>query len=309
MSQDDNEAAAPVRRSYLLRHWRGELSLPVAYWINGWLGDIPIILLATGAGLLIRVPALVKPALAAGMAVWVLAFLVSIWQLVGIWRSAGRHVGRGGRKIWAVLGQVSVGLGAVMLAAQLVTSAIPQMLELGRIWAGDAALAEHQIRVLPGGRDLFYSGAITYGVSEEVRRALDAAPGVTVIHLSSRGGRLVEAQHLHDLIAERGLATYVGQFCVSACTSAFMGGRERWLAPGARLGFHQASTPGGLSIATVLEVAAEKQALIRSGVSQAFAARAFDAPPSAMWYPSAPELLAARVVTGIAPPGQFASER
>jgi hypothetical protein len=309
MSQNENEATVPVRRSYFLRHWRGELSLPVAYWINGWLGDIPVILLATGAGLLIRVPALVKIALAAAMAVWVLAFLVSIWQLVGIWRSAGRHVGRGGRKVWAILAQVSVGLGTAMLAAQLVTSAIPQMLELGRIWAGDAELAEHEIRLLPGGRELSYSGAITYGVTEEVRRALDAAPGVRVIHLDSRGGRLVEAQHLRDLIAARGLATYVGQFCASACTSAFMGGRERWLAPGAKLGFHQASTPGGLSIMTALEVAEEKQALIRSGVSQAFAARAFDAPPTSMWYPSAQELLAARVVTGIAAPGQFASER
>src|SRR5262245_547683 len=27
----------PSSRSYLTRHWRGELSLPVAYWVNLWL--------------------------------------------------------------------------------------------------------------------------------------------------------------------------------------------------------------------------------------------------------------------------------
>ncbi len=43
---------------------------------------------------------------------------------------------------------------------------------------------------------------------------------------------------------QRGLNTYVGRFCASACTLAFLGGRQCWVAPTAHLGFHQAHAPG-----------------------------------------------------------------
>lgn len=36
-------AAKPRRRSYLARHWRGELSLPVSYWVNGCLVSVLIL--------------------------------------------------------------------------------------------------------------------------------------------------------------------------------------------------------------------------------------------------------------------------
>ena len=46
------------------------------------------------------------------------------------------------------------------------------------------------------------------------------------------------------MFRERKLATRVDGDCASACTFAFLGGVERSISPGGRLGFHRASFPG-----------------------------------------------------------------
>jgi hypothetical protein len=46
------------------------------------------------------------------------------------------------------------------------------------------------------------------------------------------------------MIQQRRLATRVEAGCASACTIAFLGGVERSISPGGRLGFHRASFPG-----------------------------------------------------------------
>ena len=35
----------PPFPNYFVRHWRGGLSLPVAYWLNGFLGNIAVLLI------------------------------------------------------------------------------------------------------------------------------------------------------------------------------------------------------------------------------------------------------------------------
>ena len=41
----------PRTRNYLLRHWRGECSLAVSYWVNGWLAIIPVATIAVLVGI------------------------------------------------------------------------------------------------------------------------------------------------------------------------------------------------------------------------------------------------------------------
>ena len=36
----------PERSNYLVRHWRGELPLPVSYWVNGILGGVLVAILS-----------------------------------------------------------------------------------------------------------------------------------------------------------------------------------------------------------------------------------------------------------------------
>src|SRR5262249_31579159 len=94
------QTARPEQESYLLRHWRGELSLPISYWVNGGLVAVGMNIIAT----------LVEASGSAGAAVLYLAALipVSIWQIVGIWRSADRR-----RDGWATAAKVFTAIGVI----------------------------------------------------------------------------------------------------------------------------------------------------------------------------------------------------
>jgi hypothetical protein len=70
--------------NYLVRHWRGELSLPVSYWVNGTLVSLP-------AGLVDTYIDWDAIPLFAGMMFFVLLIGLFVWQVVGIWRSATRY--------------------------------------------------------------------------------------------------------------------------------------------------------------------------------------------------------------------------
>src|SRR5439155_11997846 len=102
----------------------------------------------------------------------------------------------------------------------------------------------YTLRLLRQNTELEVSGGIGFGLTDEVKRYLDAYPGIQVIHLNSIGGRIVEAHKLRDLIASRKLTTYSSEGCLSACATAFLGGVVRVLHEDARLGFHQPSFPG-----------------------------------------------------------------
>ena len=112
------DGGQPVRRgargwivfcaAWPVRHWRGELSLGYAFWLNGFLGNIAVYIVVNlaraglkGAG--------AGTWLAVFLAVWAFKLGVLTWQSVGTWRSAGRHVGRGGTRFWAITGKVMVG--------------------------------------------------------------------------------------------------------------------------------------------------------------------------------------------------------
>ncbi|HLI65928.1 MAG TPA: hypothetical protein VKU90_06150 [Caulobacteraceae bacterium] len=112
-------AAASKRRSFIVRHWRGELSLPRSYWIDGvlifGLGINILFIVATicAVVLLHGSPALMTAALLTALAVQVLVY---IWAVVGVWRSAGRYAGP---KVWSILARVVVVLGVFISIGHL----------------------------------------------------------------------------------------------------------------------------------------------------------------------------------------------
>jgi len=291
-----------TRRSYIVRHWQGELSLPVSYWINGFLGAVAI----SAVFLCIRL--LIAPAdspLGFAIAISVAGcFLVvaTLWQLVGVWRSAENHKGRGGSSFWAWLARFMVILGFLGLASSLSEQTLPQLEEYWNIAFGDPEMGKHELHILRGGTELEYLGGITFGATEEVRKLLDADPAVRIIHLNSPGGRVAEARELRDLIRQRGLTTYTATNCASACTIAFMGGAQRFIAPEAKLGFHRGSFQGATNEELAQENDADRGALVEVGVSAWFADRAYSTPSDSMWWPTSGELTQAGVVTGIASP-------
>jgi hypothetical protein len=112
-------AAASKRRSFIVRHWRGELSLPRSYWIDGvlifGLGVNMLFIVATicAVVLLHGSPGLMTAALLTALAVQVLVY---IWAVVGVWRSAGHYAGP---KLWSILARVVVVLGAFISISHL----------------------------------------------------------------------------------------------------------------------------------------------------------------------------------------------
>ena len=119
---------------YLAEHWRGHHGLGTSYWLNGFLGGIAALLITVAIGYAVRGSMNPAVLLAAMDASYAVILIVSVWQIVGIWRSARRHKARTGRKLWATAAQVTVVL-SVLQSGYLVFNAGRQSVEFGRIIA------------------------------------------------------------------------------------------------------------------------------------------------------------------------------
>lgn len=285
--------------SYFVRHWRGDLSLPVSYWVNCVVLSLVVqgtLTLARGGVDLTDWPQL----LGAGMVLlWIAILLISVWQIVGTWRAAGSYRRRGGARLWAGATRVMLVLAALGTAGNIITIGIPQSMEFGKI-ALRLDYEPAQVSVIDSGRVIAIEGPIGFGLTQDVKALLDRNPDVRTIELSSIGGRVQEARKLQRLIADRQLNTSSSKGCFSACTIAFMAGAERRLSPRASLGFHRYHFPGSPdSVIRDLE-SADRQFLISRGLPGDFVARIYSTPHADMWQPSHAELLRAGAVTSFA---------
>ena len=229
----------PRAQHFIARHWRGEFSLPRAYWINYLVLGTCFGLAFAVLGALINQRAVEQPAwwLVSLSLTWSAIILFTIWGGMGVWRAATAYR-RTGKRFWGRVAQLTVGLGALHLAYSVPFVAVPQGLGITEILSGDKRLGSHQFKVLANGTMLDFSGGITFGTAKEFETMLKAMDNVTTVRMNSNGGRIAEAQKISDLIRARGLSTYVTQQCVSACTIMFLGGKQRYLHVAAR---HQAA--------------------------------------------------------------------
>jgi hypothetical protein len=171
----------------------------------------------------------------------------------------------------------------------------------------EVELGGYEIRPLGAGAELEFSGALTNAAIRALDDTLARSPAVHVLQLTSEGGA-GSALVLADKLRKRGITTYVPSFCASACTLVFLGGRERFVAPGARLGFHQAASYAAEPAGEVEKFnAAMGSWMIAKGVAPGFVETVINTPHAKMWQPDLATLRKAGVVTGVAVPGQFAA--
>lgn len=294
----------PLR--YAVRHWRGELSLGQAFWIN---------LVAVRAGLtmaddLFKPPFIdhVGDHLGVALAFSIFStFIVFPWQVVGVLRAGDRLAGQPGAAANVICSQIGIVLAA--LATLVSPYAIfqplvaeppgePKYLEWERERAGKYVIAVDET-----GRELAISGELEIGLTRAVRETLAANPGISVVVLDSGGGFVNQGRALARVIGEYGLDTFVGGECTSACTIAFAAGENRWIGEAARIGFHRYRYAGAMAHPTVdsdAEQARDRAFFLSRGVAAEFLDRAFEADYSVVWYPSAAELQAAELVHGVA---------
>jgi hypothetical protein len=154
------------------------------------------------------------------------------------------------------------------------------------------------MRLMRDGTEIEITGGLKYGLSDDFQRAIAVAPRLRVVHLNSIGGRIGEAEKLDKIIKEHGFITFTSNSCVSACTIAFIAGRERWLSSGAKLGFHQGVFAG-------MRFRFAEDLLKAIGASQAFISHTMTTPATSMWYPTMDELLANKIITGVASSDMF----
>jgi hypothetical protein len=104
------QPAPEAKANYFIRHWRGELTLPVSYWVNGILTTMVAIFFGAAID---QVDMTRKPTLGASVYLLFVAFIIvaTLWQLVGIWRSADNHKSRGGSGFWAGFAKFAVVIG------------------------------------------------------------------------------------------------------------------------------------------------------------------------------------------------------
>jgi len=124
-------------------------------------------------------------------------------------------------------------------------------------------------------------------------------PSIKRLELDSPGGYISEGFKLAAGVDHYGLSTFVDHACSSACAIVFLTGRERVVTNGGKLGFHRAQgfvwddSRYGDDIGNnrLIDFAESK------GVAPDSAKKAYSIPNSAIWFPTAAEMFAAKVVS------------
>jgi hypothetical protein len=292
------ETRTPPRRNFLVRFWRGEYSLAISFWVFGLglyaLGIAAILALTLLVYRGTFDPRTIAPAI---FAMWLVTALLLVFQSVGVWRAAARS-----SRLWAGLARLSVVAGITLVGVRFNQVGGAQVEQAWRMaYEDDPDIAPFSLRLMRDGQELEITGGFKFGLTKQARALAAKAPDLETVHLASGGGRIGEAIALTRLIQERGLATYVGTTCLSACTIAFIAGRERILKTGARLGFHRAAFAGAESGAAMASL------LLAAGIERAFVEKVAAQPASGMWYPGEGELKAAHVITATADSYRFAA--
>ena len=186
-------------------------------------------------------------------------------------------------------------LACLGLLAACVTSGAPAPAKPPQPAAAPLPAAEptYRVRLSLDESTVELLGELTLLSAHEAAQLLMRRPQVKTLRLTSPGGHLGPALVLADVVARQGLTVYVPLYCASACTLVLAAGRERLLAPGARLAYHSASAPLGDQRAA--------EALAGYGLPAAFIARIQATPHASVWHPTLAELKAARAITGVAP--------
>lgn len=286
--------------TWIKRHWRGDLPLAVSFWGVGGL-----LVLGTRA---LGKTRMWESSLFLDIHIDLVVDLVDyglqlagwVWWCVGTWRCASRRI-RIGERLWRARStKVAVGVVTSLILYIWAASALTVIGDTLSNISGDTRLRQNGVRVIADGRELEVYGTITRTVSRVLDKAIEYGPPVVRIRFNSLGGRADAAFEIKRIIEAHGLDTLVEKECTSACVFAFLGGKHRWAAPQARMGFHRVASYGQDDRASTDTV---RQILMEAGVAPGFLAKAFSTPPTSVWYPSLDELLAAGVITGIARDG------
>lgn len=291
--------------SVIRKHWQGQYSLSFSFWlILVLLGFVfhffaSFVLQQISPVYSTQVVSLIVYQFTGGI-------LLLPWQVIGVLRSAEHHFKTHGRPIilHSVQATVLVGLTVIMshFLGQFQTLTIEKNFS---DLQSHALPAKYSIQWHQDKKQILLSGELDFGVTNAVRQFLKIHHNAEQIVLESEGGQIYEGRGLAVLFQKYKLDTYSFSYCLSSCTTAFIGGTKRYLGEDAKLGFHQYAI-GSKKLQTFqpfynLENEQNKDLEIyrSKNVSDDFLTQVFKKPNNEIWYPDLETLLEAGVVTAI----------
>ena len=227
----------PIRRSnYFQAHWRGEQSLAWSFWINGVvltvLGQFGITAIIesvydSGIGL--------QAATVTTLLLILLAVICTVWQFVGIWRSASRTSVTTQRSFWPGVAKFMVVLVVFTATMQTVTATTDLVAILREL--RDPTLVDYEVERVDD-TYLTLTGAINDESAAEVIDGL-SDPAIAAILLDSHGGLTEPAIRLARYIREHGVMVIAKNQCVSACVIVLAGSPHVSIYPRTEVTFHR----------------------------------------------------------------------
>lgn len=284
--------------SYIKKHWNGELPLSTSFWVN-------VVLLNIGLKLFVKwfngSSPVENPVLASQLSI--IIFITSLvilypWQVIGLWRSANNHIKETKKNGWANTAKVIIFIGAFGTLANI-NNSLPLYKDLYQLGFKSDPYANYKIEITDDGLNIHLKGTLGFGISNDVNDLLIKHPKVKGIILDSIGGWIYEGRKLSQLILKNKLNTYSVKGCYSACGTAFISGKKRYLSEGANLAFHQYSSSlkhAKSSMDMNKEQKKDLKIYQNQKIKQSFIDKLFLAKHDDLWYPTINEMLNANVI-------------
>jgi hypothetical protein len=292
-------------KSYLIAHWRGDHALSHALWVN----MLGLLLLLCLAELYLLPRFNTDPSRMVGnvlLSLLVTRGFVFPWQLLGLLRAIERDffANREILKTRALQGlAVLTVMFTLIYSLELIQGTVHHRQVL-KVFAQPGAPIAYKLTVK--GDQLIVHGDLDIGITRAVQRFIQDRLEIRSVVLESRGGHIYEGRGLARIFIDRQYDTYVYDECSSACATAFIGGRKRFIGVQGKLGFHQykldhsQTRTGMLRFFDLDEEQRRDQALFRTrGIEPQFLDQMFDQPASQIWFPQLDVLLASKIVHSV----------
>ncbi|MFT5975281.1 MAG: hypothetical protein ACI9YO_001458 [Gammaproteobacteria bacterium] len=287
------------------KYWHGHYPLAISFWI--FFIALGIVFHLVGFTLLKQLSGTSSEQITAIIIYQVTGGLILYpWQTIGLLRSVELYFKQFGGPVILHTVQAVILVSLILLASHFV--GLVQTFSIDRSFEKFISKAEppkYSIQLTSNERQLIIRGTLDFGITETVSLLLKTHSGIKQVMLESEGGQIYEGRGLAVLFNLHGLDTYSDSYCLSSCTTAFIGGAKRYLGENARLGFHQYAFDSKhlQPFQGFYNLDAEQNKdleLYRSkDIEEDFIQNIFHKPNHEIWYPSRKTLLKAGVVTEI----------
>lgn len=286
-------------KKFILQHWRGEFSLPLAYWGISVLFVTLIRIIAE-----VLMGELESSSTSITSTAWLLfgfygfTFVIIIWSLVGTWRSATRYSLEKKSNLWSGLAKLAIVLGVLQISSTFLIQEAPVLKVMSQYLMGANKSSRITVEILDDGKTIKLSGMFGNGSFNTFKSSLDKHPNINKISLSSNGGLFKEVSLIAEEILIKRLDTYVEDKCESFCTIVFLSGYNRFSTPTAKIGFHSPSLKGASHLDEDL-FSESKKLYAKLRVSKEFIDKIYATPNTDVWYPTQKELIDAGIVNKV----------